>query len=190
MQTDRMGDAIGNRGDPQRAGFDHRPLVCPPVAPATESSCQTPADSRAYRGCGAKSGWGCTHWKAPPCHGAHRGVHYDAFNAAFGNLLQINDLPANPTQGPEVPTTVPIPNSGQEQVEPGGGELSKTTARKCLAGRPDDRARGELSPGLATAKKKNDRQPGGSIPSHLIHVLPHPAPAVAAVSRRAKKSDL
>ena len=81
------------------------------------------ADSRAYRGCGAKSGWGCTHWKAPPCHGAHRGVHYDAFNAAFGNLLQINDLPANPTQGPEVPTTVPIPNSGQEQVEPGGGEL-------------------------------------------------------------------
>src|SRR5262249_28536583 len=58
------------------------------------------ADSRAYRGGGAKSGWGCTHWKAPPCHGAHRGVHYDAFNAAFGNLLQINDLPANPTQGP------------------------------------------------------------------------------------------
>jgi len=26
-------------------------------------------------------------------------------------------------QGPGVPTTVPIPNSGQEQVEPGGGEL-------------------------------------------------------------------
>src|SRR5215472_15292607 len=29
------------------------------------------ADSRAYRGCGAKSGWGCTHWKAPPCHGEY-----------------------------------------------------------------------------------------------------------------------
>ena len=28
-----------------------------------------PPDSIAYRGCGAKSGWGCTHWKAPPCHG-------------------------------------------------------------------------------------------------------------------------
>ena len=26
-------------------------------------------------------------------------------------------------QGPDVPTTVPIPNSGQEQVEPGGGKL-------------------------------------------------------------------
>ena len=58
-----------------------------------------------------------------PCHGAHCGVHYDAFNAALGNLLKINDLPANPAQGPDVPTTVPIPNSGQEQVEPGGGEL-------------------------------------------------------------------
>ena len=27
------------------------------------------------------------------------------------------------TQGPDVPTTVLTPNSGQEQVEPGGGEL-------------------------------------------------------------------
>jgi len=26
-------------------------------------------------------------------------------------------------QGPDVPTTVPIPNPGQEQVEPAGGEL-------------------------------------------------------------------
>ena len=52
-QTDRMGDAIGDRGSPA-AGFDHHPSVCPPVAPAAESSCQTPADSTVYRGCGAK----------------------------------------------------------------------------------------------------------------------------------------
>ncbi|MBA0086415.1 MAG: hypothetical protein HRJ53_15655 [Acidobacteria bacterium Pan2503] len=43
-----------------------------------------------------------------------------------------------------------------------------------MAGRPYDRGRRKLSPGLATAKNKNDRQPSGSIPSHLVASYPQP----------------
>jgi len=73
-------------------------------------------------------------------------------------------------QGPDVPTTVPIPNSGQEQVEPGGGKLRIRQLPESVwqVAPMTGVGRGKLSPGLATAKKKNDRRAGGSIPSHLI----------------------
>src|SRR5215471_10251406 len=101
-QTDRMGDAIGDRGSPA-AGFDHHPSVCPPVAPAAESSCQTPADSTVYRGCGAKRRVGLAHTRSmhydvprvpvraylPAAGDRAPGHHTDQMSAVFGTGVDV-----------------------------------------------------------------------------------------------------
>ena len=65
------------------------------------------------------------------------------------------------------PSLFRLPIRGKCSLLLMGVGLGEDSCPKVLAGCPYDRGRRKLSPGLATAKNKNDRQPGGSIPSHL-----------------------
>ena len=39
------------------------------------------------------AGWACTHWKAPPCHGAHPERSFDELGAAFPKNHRYTNAP-------------------------------------------------------------------------------------------------